>query len=178
VAAEPGSNSGRASVDWEAAFAFYASLPAGERSYGKVAARFAISPRTVERHGRLGGWKQRLREIGERAAAATDQSLADARAEEVRKMARLIEASLVGYAEKLRAGQVRMTPADLERLHKLSRQLSDEVEQPAQTRPGEEEPPPRTPEHVAAVVRALKETGALDSLGLTASPPEATKGAD
>jgi len=164
---------GKSMVDWEAAFAYYAALPPAERSYATVAAKFGVSVRTVETHGRSEHWKQRLRAIRDEVAARTADALADARVEEISKLRRLIDASLIAYAERLRAG-MRMTPADLERLNRLSRALIDETTSPSprpNPDPDQNELLQRTPEHTAAVLAALEETGALAALGLTRSQP-------
>ena len=159
--------SGRVSCDWEAAFVFWAALPAAERSYAAVAAEFRVSVRTVERHGRLGGWQQRLQAINEDAAAETDAKLAQEKAEQTGRLRKLIEATMVRYAENLRRGDVRIGPSDLDRLHKLWLQLDDELDTPI---PGPVAEPASTPareaEHLAAVVQALAESGALARLGL------------
>ena len=52
----PGSDLGRATVDWEAAFAFYAALADECRCYQAVADEFDVSLRTVENHGRADRW--------------------------------------------------------------------------------------------------------------------------
>ncbi|HEV2590450.1 MAG TPA: hypothetical protein VGU02_01030, partial [Gaiellaceae bacterium] len=54
----PGSNSGRATIDWQQAFLFYVSLPPEQRDYQTVADEFGVSRRTVERHGRTDRWQQ------------------------------------------------------------------------------------------------------------------------
>jgi hypothetical protein len=164
---KPGRDPGRPAIDWEQAFTFYASLSPERRSYQMVAAQFGVSVRTVERHGREEGWRQRLREIKARVAAETNSSLGQARAEQIGKLAGLIDATLIGYADKLRRGELRMTPADLDRLHKLWGQLSEELAQPDEAR--DEQSPslsPRSPEHVAAVVEALADSGALEQFRL------------
>jgi hypothetical protein len=171
-----GSDLGRAAIDWEQAFAYYASLPAEGRCYQAVAEKFGVSVRTVEKHGRNEQWKQRLQAIKAQAAAETNRALGHARAEHLVDLAKLIEASLIGYAEKLRRGDVRMGPADLDRLHKLWRQLSDEVDQPNER--ANTDPPAsaatRPPEHTAAVIHALLETGTLAALGLQAADSKDT----
>jgi hypothetical protein len=165
---------GKSSVDWEAAFAYYASLPPRDRSYATVAAHFGVSTRTVETHGRVEKWKERLRAITDQAAARTADALADARVEEITKIRRLIDASLIGYAERLRGG-MRMTPADLERLNRLSLALIDETTHP-HTHPtsDEHDMQERTPEHTAAVLDALEEIGALEAIGLTRIRPDSS----
>jgi len=166
-----GSRLGRAAVDWEHAFAHYASLPAPKRSYRAVADAFGVSVRTVEKHGRTERWRDRVAQINAEAATQTNSALADERVQEVRKIGRLIEASFMSYADKLRRSEVRMTPADLERLYRLSRQLGDELGAPAAPLEAVPSSSKRRPEHVASVVDALAEAGALDALGLVARRP-------
>lgn len=98
--------------------------------------------------------------------------------EEIEKLRRLIDASHVVYADALRNG-MRMSPADLERLNRLSIALLDEANTPraAAVNP-DHEPPPRTLEHARAVLDTLIETGALDALGLAQSPPDTTQQPD
>lgn len=153
---------------------FWAGLPAEDRSYQAVADKFQVSRRTVERHGREAGWKRRLAEIGARAAAETNSSLGHARAEEIGKLRKLIDASLLSYAEKLRRGDVRMSPADLDRLHKLWQQLTDELPPPNEPMlPEEERSSGRPAEHIAEVIEALRESGVLEALGLTTTTDHA-----
>jgi hypothetical protein len=158
-------------VDWDKAFAYYAALPPQERSYAAVGAHFHVSPRTVETHGRAGRWRERLRLIENEAAARTIDALVEARVEEVHKLRRLVEASYIAYADRLREG-MRMSPADLERLNRLSLALIEETSNPhpALDQP-DEQLVKRTPEHTAAVLDALAETGALEALGLTRITP-------
>ena len=160
----------RAAIDWEAAFAYYVSLSAEERSYAAVAAEFGVSVRTVETHGREEKWKERLLAISMETRARTVDSLVEARIAEVEEMRRLINASLVGYAEALTKG-MRMSTADLERLNRLSLALIEEVLTPQPFgREDSPERPARTKEHASAVLDALAETGALEALGLARIP--------
>jgi hypothetical protein len=164
----PGSDRGQPAIDWERAFVFWAGLPPEGRSYQAVADEFRVSRRTVERHGREGGWKRRLAEISAQAVAETNSSLGHARAEQVGKLRKLIDATLLSYAEKLRRGDMRMSPADLDRLHKLWQQLTDELPPPHESTPREEERSTGRPaEHIAKVIEALRDSGALEALGLT-----------
>jgi hypothetical protein len=167
----PGSDSGRPACDWEQAFVYWAALPAERRSYAAVAAEFGVSSRTVERHGRLERWQQRLREINTQAAAETDARLGKEKAEQIGRLRKLIEATMVSYAEKLRRGDVRISPSDLDRLHKLWRQLDGELTHTDATPRSEAAAPARPVEHAAAVVQALAESGALTRLGLQIIPP-------
>ena len=172
---KPGSDLGRPLIDWEQAFAFFASLPPERRSYAAVAAEFGVSVRTVERHGRSEQWQQRLRLINAQAAAETNSMLGRARAEQIGKLVKLIDASLVAYAERLRRGDVRIGPADLDRLYKLWQQLQHELARPPEPQPDQQPlSPARSPEHTAAVIEALRETGTLSALGLHAVDPNET----
>lgn len=114
-----GSRRGRPSIDWEAAFAYYASLPDAERSYRAVADHFGVSLRTVEAHGRKERWKERLAGIKAQAAESADERLAAERAEKLAEIDLLIDASLTTYAQQIRAGTVKVVPGDLLRLFKL-----------------------------------------------------------
>lgn len=158
--------SGRTLIDWEDAFVYYASLPARQRSYRAVADHFQVSVRTVETHGRSANWKQRLRAIANKAAAEAEHTLVAGRVDELQKLRKLIDASLVSYAERLRRGEMRMSPADLERLNRLSRSLIDEIEHSNQHVDAETRPE-RTAAHTQAVLDTLAESGALEALGLT-----------
>jgi hypothetical protein len=154
----PGSNSGRARIDWGAAFLHYAALAPERRDYATVAAEFGVSARTVERHGREERWRERARELDREAAAGAAARLVEKRAETSGDFVRLIEATLIGYAQDLRAGKVRLSAADLPRMHKLLRELWEPVEHqlPAQPSPPLEERPDSL-EHKQAVLRALQE---------------------
>lgn len=167
----------RAAIDWEAAFAFYAALAPAERSYRAVADEFGVSVRTVETHGRGEQWKARLRAIKEETRARTVEALTEARVEEVEKLRKLIDASHVVYAEALRNG-MRMSPADLERLNRLSLALLAEASTPHRPDDGDHEQPERTLEHTRAVLDALAETGALEALGLTQIPTDTNPDSD
>ncbi len=173
---QPGSDLGRPLIDWEQAFAFFASLAPERRSYAAVAAEFGVSVRTVERHGRSEQWQQRLRLINAQAAQETNSMLGQARAEQIGKLVKLIDASLVAYADRLRRGDVRIGPADLDRLYKLWQQLQHELAQPPEPQAADEQPaaPARSPEHTAAVIEALRETGTLSALGMHAVDPNDT----
>lgn len=163
----PGSGRGRPGCDWEEAFAFWAALPNEQRTYAAVAAKFGVSVRTVERRGREGGWRERLQAINTSAAATTDLRIGEAKAKTVGQMLKLLEATLVAYAENVRHGQLRTAPADLERMFKLLHVLHAELETPT-VRAGHTPAlaAVRTVEHAAAVVQALAESGALEELGL------------
>jgi hypothetical protein len=123
---KPGSDRGRAAIDWEAAFRFFASLPPESRSYAAVAEQFGVSRRTVETHGQRDRWRERLAEIEADAARQADSQLGRARAEQLADFHKLIEASCVTYARQLASGQVRITASDLVGLIKISLQLQGE----------------------------------------------------
>jgi len=160
----------RPAIDWDAAFVYYEGLSPAERSYAAVAAEFDVSVRTVETHGRKERWKQRAGAIRAETRARTADSLVMARVAAIDEMRRLIDASLVAYAEALRNG-MRMGPADLERLNRLSLAITEEALTPQPLgREDTTERPLRTTEHTRAVLDALAQTGALEALGLSLLP--------
>jgi hypothetical protein len=167
----PRRNRGRSWVDWEELYVYYASLPPGKRSYAAVAAKFGVSVRTVETHGRTERWQERVRALKQEVANRNQEMLVEGRVEEEQTIRRLIGASLIAYEERLGEG-MRMGPADLERLHRLSRTLLDELTESGQTSESSAASV-CTPEHQAAVLDALAETGALEKLGLKRiAPPD------
>jgi hypothetical protein len=91
------------------------------------------------------------------------------------KTIRLIDATYIGYADKLRRGEMRMVPGDLEKLNRLLEQLTAELAAPAPPAAAAAASPPRSPEHLAAVIAALAESGALEPLGLQPIPPPETE---
>ena len=166
---KPGSDLGRLIVDWETAFAHYAALPPEARSYQAIAAEFGVSVRTVERRGRVGRWRERLRAIEAQAATEADRQRGRARAQQLADVEKLVEASFVLYAQQLRSGDLRITAADLARLVNLLQQLWGEpADQPqaasAEPRPDSPMSKADTVEHKLEVMRALYESGALTAL--------------
>ena len=161
---QPGSNRGRPALDWNQAFLYYAALPPERRDYAAVAAEFGVSPRTVERHGRSERWRERARELDREASRTAAARLVEERAATLTDFERLVEASLLGYAQKLREGTVRLSAADLPRLHKLLRELWQEPplepSEPSPAQPGGEEP--ASLEHKLQVLEALQEAGLLE----------------
>jgi hypothetical protein len=165
---QPGSDRGRPAIDWEQAYAYYAALPPERRSYEAVALEFGVSVRTVEKHGRLGGWRQRVRALEAQAAAELDRQLGQARTKQLADVQKLIEASFLSYAQQLRNGDVKIKAADLSRLVKLLVELWQEPLEAATAPAGPSRAlaqpcaPEPSPEHKLAVLQALHDSGALD----------------
>jgi hypothetical protein len=161
---KPGSNRGRPALDWEQAFFYYAGLPPEQRDYAAVAAELGVSPRTVERHGRNERWRERARELDREASRTAAARLVEERAARLNDLERLVEASFVGIAQKLREGTLRLSAADLPRLHKLLRELwqepPPEPSEPSPAEPGGEQP--ASLEHKLQVLQALHEAGLLE----------------
>jgi hypothetical protein len=161
---KPGSNRGRPALDWNQAFLYYAALPPERRSYATVAAEFGVSPRTVERHGRSERWRERARELDREASRTAADRLVEERAVMLTDFERLVAASLVGYAQKLREGTLKLSPADLPRLYKLLLELWQEPplepSEPTTAEPGGEQP--TSLEHKLQVLEALLEAGLLE----------------
>ena len=161
---KPGSNRGRPALDWNQAFLHFAGLPPEQRGYAAVAAEFGVSPRTVERHGRKERWRERARELDQEASRAAAARLVEERAARLSDLERLVEASFLGIAQKLRDGTLRLSAADLPRLHKLLRELWQEPPpepwESSVAEPGGAEP--ASLEHKLQVLQALQETGLLE----------------
>jgi hypothetical protein len=174
-----GSDRGRPSIDWEEAFRAYASMPDSERSYHAVAKLYDVSVRTVETHGRKERWKERLAGIKAEAAASADEQLVDAYVQQLAELDLLIDASLTSYAHQLRAGSVKVVPADLPRLFKLRADVSAEIASPQRVRPAEVEDDLIAEDAEARkreLVAALAEAGAFERLRNSISLPHAEPG--
>src|SRR3954464_743697 len=149
---QPGSNLGRATVDWNQAFLFYAGLPGERRSYQAVADEYTVSVRTVERHGCAGRWKEQARDLDRAAAQQAAERLRDERAAKLVNTDKLIDATEVTYAHQLRSGTGKATPADLARLHKLRTSLWEL----ADTQSTEDTVRERPPDHIDPADRQLQ----------------------
>src|SRR5919201_746078 len=158
---------GRPAIDWNEAFLYYAALAPERRCYAEVAAQFAVSPRTVERHGREQGWKRRARALDAQAAATVAARLVEARAATLSDLEKLVEATLIRYAQNLREGSVRLGASDLARLHKLLRDLWGEGEPQAPASSPSSQPQATVDaetgrlEHKRQKLKALFEAGVL-----------------
>lgn len=173
---KPGSKEGRPLIDWEAAFVFYASLPDPTRSYQAVAAHYGVSVRTVEKHGRTGRWRERVAQIQASAAESADAQLAEQRAAKLAELELLIEAVMTTFAHQLRAGTVKVVPADLLRLFKLREELwaqaAAENAQRHATQAANQQPDEDLDTRNLEIARALYEAGAFDRLKALVAPPE------
>jgi hypothetical protein len=158
-----GSNLGRPLIDWNAAFLYYAALPLDERTYHAVADHYRVSVRTVERHGRGERWKERAAAVDQQAHAAAAAALAEERAAKLADVEKLIDATYLSYANQLRDGRVRVSAADLPRLHKLRGEIwNDPTLDTAEVIEPVAPLNRRDPiEHKLEVLRALRDAGVL-----------------
>src|SRR5579864_675351 len=175
----PGSDLGRPAIEWEDAFAFYASLPAPVRSYAAVAAEFGVSRRTVEEHGAREHWQERVRAIEADAAATVAAELSQAQAEQRAEIIQIAKAVLLRFAHQLRTGEARISGAEFQRVSTFLLELMDDADaasasgDPATAAPGAAAPA-RPREDKAAVLQALQESGALADLLAALAPPAPT----
>jgi hypothetical protein len=163
----PGSDRGRAAIDWQEAFLYYASLSAEERDYQTVADKFKVSRRTVERHGRRERWKHQAQELDRESVRAAVRRIRDQRAEKLIDTEKLVDATFVSYANQLVAGKVKVTPNHLATLHKLREQIWDRGD----AEPALEASQPAQPvdaigpiERKRQVLQALEDAGVLERL--------------
>jgi hypothetical protein len=119
----PNANGPHPVIDWNAAFAYYASLPANERSLAAVSRQMGVSEASVQKHARLDGWKSRVAAIEDQARQAVDRRAVRSLQERMETVIRLAEATQVTYAQQLQAGEVRVTPQDIVALAKLQQLL-------------------------------------------------------
>jgi hypothetical protein len=163
----PGSDRGRAAIDWQAAFVFYLSLPAERRDYRTVADEFGVSRRTVERHGRQDNWMQRAHEHDRDTVRAAAERLREERADTLAGAEKLVDATYVSYANQLVAGEVKVTPSHVVKLFELRERIwglqdAVTVDQLEQVTPPADPIDPT--ERKLQVLRALEDAGVLDRL--------------
>jgi hypothetical protein len=163
---QSGKNLGRAKIDWEQAFLYYASLPPDQRDYLTVAMKFEVSVRTVEGRGRGADWVRRARQIDQDATKRAATQLASERAEKLVETEKLVDATYVSYANQLVAGQVKITPTHLVRMFELRERVwesqDSEFSEPIAA---SRDPDPVDPlERKREVLRALHDAGVLQRL--------------
>lgn len=159
-------NPARAKIDWHEAFLFYAGLAPERRRYQAVADHYAdvgLSVRSVERRGRDEHWRDKARRLDEAAAADAAARLRDQRTDRLVDADHLAEASLAAYEGQLSEGRVKLTAADLVRLHKLRASIREGAARDPRE-PVMAAVPPASTEHKLAVLRALEEAGVLQRL--------------
>ena len=170
---------GRPAMDREEGFVYFASLPDGRRTYRAVAERFGVSVRTVERHGREGGWRERVQRHKRDAARTVDEELTGKQVDALFAYMRLIEKTTDRYDEHLDADKVKLTPSDLGRMISYHQQVGDRLETLAQSNPvGQRIAAPTDEqrlEHKLDVLRNLVRAGQLDEL-LEVLDPTRTNG--
>jgi hypothetical protein len=163
----PGSNRGRALIDWQEAFLFYASLPVEQRDYQTVADEFGVSRRTVERHGSHDRWKQQARELDRESMRAAAERLRDERTDKLVDTEKLVEATYLTYANQLVAGNVKVTPNHVVKLFELRERIwsrqDDEADGELEALADPAEPIDPT-ERKLEVLRALADAGVVDRL--------------
>jgi hypothetical protein len=163
---KPGSNLGRSIIDWDEAFLHYASLPPDQRSYRAVADQFGVSVRTVERHGRDQRWKEQARGLDRSAAKLAVERLRNERVESLIDTEKLVQASMVTLASQLRAGTVKVRPADLPGLHKLRTVIWEQADSYTEDETVTQQPVDVGDrlERKREVLRALDDAGVLQQL--------------
>jgi predicted transcriptional regulator len=117
---------GRNRIDWDAAFAEYAAMPRGVRSFGKVAKIFGVSDSAVSQHARGHGWAERVRAID----AKTDERVAERvvrdRSARVADALNAIDLSCQQVLARLQTGELRINGAEFASLLKVAQLLEGE----------------------------------------------------
>jgi hypothetical protein len=114
-------------VDWDAAFLFFANLPRGLRSYRKVSAKFHVSRASVRKAADRYGWGERMREIDAKADVEVAARIVRERSVRVADTIDLIDLARQQLLERLRMGEAHVDPTDLVALVKLENLLEGEA---------------------------------------------------
>jgi hypothetical protein len=138
-----------------------------------------VSVRTVERHGREEGWRERVQRHKRDAARTVDEELTAKQVDGLFAYLRLIEKTTDRYDEHLEADRVKLSPSDLGRLISYHQQVGDRLAALAQSDPGDQGIAAPTKEqrleHKLDVLRNLLRAGQLDEL-LEVLDPTRTNG--
>jgi hypothetical protein len=106
-------------VNWDAAFAYYASLPPERRSRSRVASRFQVSPQRVSTVAVQRDWDARVAVIDRRARQRAETTIVRERSTEIAKTVEIVSLAEDELLKRLRAGQAEVRLADLPALVKL-----------------------------------------------------------
>jgi hypothetical protein len=79
----------RTRIDWNAARAFYVSLPTTDRSFARVAREYHVTTHTVGKHARREGWVEAAAEADRRAGAKALEATMRTREQRAVQTARL-----------------------------------------------------------------------------------------
>jgi hypothetical protein len=120
-------NKERPSVDWTAAFAYYASVDRHLRSYRDVGRRFGVSDTRVRQIAHRDNWQERARELDRRASREVEKRVVKDRARRITETLELIDLARSELHERLRAGDAELRLADLPALVKLESLLEGEA---------------------------------------------------
>ena len=107
------------------AFEHYYGLGFG-RSYGAVAKELGVSLATVKLWGRSFGWQERVRERDLEVARTVADRTFQADTESQGQQLQIVRMAMLHVAKAVAEGKVKVTMADLDRLIRLERFLSDE----------------------------------------------------
>ena len=107
------------------AFEEYYGLGFG-RSYGAVAKELGVSLATVKLWGRCFKWQERVRERDLEVARTVADRTFQAGTESQAQQLQIVRMAMLHVAKAVAEGKVKVTMADLDRLIRLERFLSDE----------------------------------------------------
>jgi hypothetical protein len=100
-------------IDWDRAFAFFASLEPTERSFQRVADEFPVSYTSVKKHAKAERWIERAEALDKRAAEQANRQIVKARSERIADVIEIaVEARRV-YLEQLKGGEHEVKGSDV-----------------------------------------------------------------
>jgi hypothetical protein len=111
--------SGRPSRDWDAVFYAFAALPVNERSLVTLAKQLGVSLNTVKRKATRHRWSHRLRAIDERARQEREKRAIRKLNDRLEDNIRLVEATRLRFAERLRDPAYQPTAHEVVAMAKL-----------------------------------------------------------
>lgn len=106
-------------IDWETVFYRFASQPAPDRNYAKLAQTLGVAESTVFRERKRSNWDARMADLDAAARARRDQNAIRRLAERLDDDVRIVEAARMRYAQRLRDPAYQITGQEFFALARL-----------------------------------------------------------
>lgn len=117
----------RPMIDWEEAFAYYATLDPTVRALRLVAERFGISLKTVKRRSSELGWSARLKEIEAQAREQANGMIVRDRAVRIQESIVMIDRARLRFLEQLNDPEYKLSGNEMAALMRHESLLEGEA---------------------------------------------------
>jgi hypothetical protein len=116
-----------AAIDWDRAFAFFASLDQTERSYPAVAQQFSVSLTSVKKHGKAERWIERAEALDKRAVEQANRRVVKSRSERIADAIECAVEARAAYVRDLKSGEHKPSGSEVAALTRTEALLEGEA---------------------------------------------------